>query len=87
MSRDARQESAAPSALGTEVGEGAGRDRALTLARLPSHVGTLLPMRWVTLAEVEAEPGYVRHGVVASAQGMPLPVLVNGASDVETATR
>lgn len=57
------------------------------LARLPSHVGTLLPMRWVTLAEVEAEPGYVRHAVVASAQGMPLPVLVNGVSDVETATR
>jgi hypothetical protein len=64
-----------------------GRDRARTLARPPPHMGTLLPMRWVTLAEVEAEPGYVRHAVVASTQGMPLPVRVNGVSDVETATR
>ncbi|MGW3725385.1 hypothetical protein [Streptomyces sp. NPDC000851] len=64
-----------------------GQGRARTLARLPSHVGTLLPMRWATLAEVGTEPGYVRHAVVASAQGTPLPVLVNGVSDMETATR
>ncbi|MFD7246489.1 NUDIX hydrolase [Streptomyces massasporeus] len=63
-----------------------GQDRARTLARLPSHVATLLPMRWATLAETETEPGYVRHAVVASAQGTPLPVLVNGVSDMETAT-
>ncbi|WP_282699471.1 NUDIX domain-containing protein [Streptomyces sp. CC219B] len=64
-----------------------GQDRARTLTHLPSQVGTLLPMRWATLAEVETEPGYVRHALVASARGVPLPVLVNGVSEVETATR
>ncbi|MDN0199718.1 NUDIX domain-containing protein [Streptomyces sp. S.PNR 29] len=64
-----------------------GQDRARTLARLPSRVGALLPMRWATLTEAETEPGHVRHAVVASAQGTPLPVLVDGVSDMETATR
>ena len=62
-----------------------GQDRARVLARLPSEVGTLLPMRWATLAEVES--GCVRHAVVASAKGLVLPLLVDGVSELESAAR
>jgi ADP-ribose pyrophosphatase YjhB (NUDIX family) len=47
-----------------------GEERARTLAQLPSKVGTLLPMRWVKLAEVETEPGHLKHALVASARGL-----------------
>ncbi|MCI0386625.1 hypothetical protein [Streptomyces sp. CNQ085] len=60
-------------------------ERARMLVRLPSRTRTLPPVRWASPAEMGEWPGCFGHALAASARGAPLPVLVNGVSDVETA--
>ncbi|WP_328720869.1 hypothetical protein OHT52_16230 [Streptomyces sp. NBC_00247] len=54
--------------------------------RLSRTIGTLLPMKWITMASVakDGDPGYMNHAIVSRLMGnLTAPVLVNGRNDME----
>ncbi|WP_411079026.1 hypothetical protein [Streptomyces sp. cmx-18-6] len=61
-----------------------GPEKSRVHMRLSRRVGTLLPMKWVTMAGLKGEPGYVHHAVVSRLMGnLTAPVLVDGRNDME----